>query len=146
MGCKWVYTVKHKTDGSIGRYKARLDAKGFAQTYGIDYQETFAPVAKMNSVRILLSLVANLGWPLHQFDVKNAFLHGDLDEEVYMDVPLGFEDIETEGKVCKLRNSLYGLKQSPRAWFERFTQAMLRYGFKQSQAWSHIIYLTFITR
>ena len=78
-------------------------------------------MAKMNSVRILLSLAANFGWDLHQFDVKNAFLHGDLEEEVYMDVPPGFEDIKTEGKVCRLKKSLYGLKQSPRAWFERFT-------------------------
>ncbi|CAL5358524.1 unnamed protein product [Camellia sinensis] len=88
----------------------------------------------MNSVRVLFSLASNLDWPLHQFDVKNAFLHGDLAEEVYMDILPGFEDIKTTRKVCRLRKSLYGLKQSPRAWFERFTQAMLRYGFKQSQA------------
>ena len=73
VGCKWVYTVKHRADGSVERYKARLVAKGFTQTYGVDYQETFAPVAKMNSIRILLSLATNLEWPLHQFDVKNAF-------------------------------------------------------------------------
>ncbi|GMP39503.1 hypothetical protein CsSME_00010313 [Camellia sinensis var. sinensis] len=77
---------------------------GFTQTYGVDYQETFAPVAKMNSIRVLLSLASNLDWPLHQFDVKNAFLHGDFEEEVYMDIPLGFEDVKTKGKVCLYAN------------------------------------------
>ena len=125
VGCKWVYIVKQRADGSVERYKAWLVAKGYTQTYGLDYEETFALVAKMNSIRILLSLATNLDWPLHQFDVKNTFLHGDLEEEVYMDILPGFEDSKTEGKVCRLKKSLYGLKQSPRAWFEKFTQAML---------------------
>ena len=98
-----------------------MEAKGFTQTYGVDYEGTFAPIAKMNSVRILLSLAANLNWLLHQFDVKNAFLHSDLEEEVYMDVPPSFEDSKTERKVCRLKKSIYGLKQPPRAWFDRFT-------------------------
>jgi hypothetical protein len=140
VGCKWVFTIKHKADGSVERYKARLVAKGFTQTYGIDYEETFALVAKMNSIRVLLSIAANLDWPLHQFDVKNAFMHGDLEEEVYMEIPPGLEDSSSAGKVCKLKNALYGLKQSPRAWFERFCRAMQRFGYKQSQV-DHTLFI-----
>jgi hypothetical protein len=120
IGCKWVFTIKHKADGSTELYKARLVAKGFTQIYGIDYEEKFAPVGKMNSIRVLLSIVANLDWPLHQFDIKNAFLHGDL-KEIYMDIPLGLEDSSSMGKICKLKKALFSLKQSPRAWFERFS-------------------------
>lgn len=128
VGCKWVFSVKYNSDGSLERYKAWLVAKGFTQTYGIDYSETFSPVAKLNTVRILLSLVANLDWPLHQLDVKNAFLNGNLEEEVSMDSPLGFED-KFGSKVCKLEKSLYGLKQSLRACFEKFTHSVKRQGY-----------------
>ncbi|KAJ7969877.1 Retrovirus-related Pol polyprotein from transposon TNT 1-94 [Quillaja saponaria] len=134
VGCKWVFTIKKKANGTIERYKARLVARGFTQTYGVDYQETFAHVAKMNSIRVLISCAVNLGWDLQQLDVKNAFLHGDLAEEVYMEIPPGFSCQKTEGKVCKLKKSLYGLKQSPRAWFDRFRKAMLSFGYQQSNA------------
>nr|CAN80920.1 hypothetical protein VITISV_014743 [Vitis vinifera] len=102
---------------------------GCKWTYGIDYQETFSPVAKLNTVRVLLSLIGNLNWPLHQFDVKNAFLHGNLEEEVFMNIPPRYSTTPEDKVVCKLNKALYGLKQSPRAWFSRFSAAMKKYGF-----------------
>lgn len=140
VGCKWIFTIKHKADGTIERYKARLVAKGYTQTYGIDYTETFSPVAKINTIRVLFSIAANEDWPLHQFDVKNAFLHGELKEEVYMEAPPGFSTGFRKHEVCRLKKALYGLKQSPRAWFGRFTDAMKRYGYKQSNS-DHTLFL-----
>jgi len=131
VGCKWVFTVKQNPDGKVERYKARLVAKGYCQTYGIDYDETFAPVAKMSTVRTLISCAVVYDWPLYQLDIKNAFLHGDLREEVYMEIPPGFATDQTKGKVLKLKKSLYGLKQSPRAWFDRLRRAMCNMGYKQ---------------
>ncbi|RVW18846.1 Retrovirus-related Pol polyprotein from transposon RE1 [Vitis vinifera] len=133
VGCKWVFTVKYNSNGSLERYKARLVAKGFTQNYGIDYLETFAPVAKLNTMRVLLSIAANLDWPLQQLDVNNAFLNGNLEEEVYMDPPPGFDE-HFGSKVCKIKKSLYGLKKSPRAWFERFTQFVKNQGYVQAQS------------
>ncbi|RVW59858.1 Retrovirus-related Pol polyprotein from transposon RE1 [Vitis vinifera] len=104
VGCKWIFTVKYKADGNVDRYKARLVAKGFTQSYDIDYQETFAPVAKLNTVRVLLSLAANLDWSLHQLDVKNAFLNGDLEEEVYMDIPVGLETSSNFNKEFEIKD------------------------------------------
>uniref|UniRef100_A0A2N9IAK3 CCHC-type domain-containing protein n=1 Tax=Fagus sylvatica TaxID=28930 RepID=A0A2N9IAK3_FAGSY len=121
---------KTKSDGSIERYKARLVAKGYAQEYGIDYKETFAPVARITSVRSLLAIVAVHQWPLFQMDVKNAFLNGDLTEKVYMQAPPGYSDCPD--KVCLLRRALYGLKQAPRAWFAKFSSIVHQFGFSSS--------------
>ena len=101
-GCKWIFSIKYNVDGSVNRYKACLVAKGFTQSYGIDYEEMFAPVAKLNSIRVILSLVANLDEPLHQLDIKNAFLNGELEEEVYMNIPPGLETLQSTTKVCRL--------------------------------------------
>lgn len=118
----------------------KLVAKGYTQTYGIDYQETFSAVAKLNTVRVLLSLAANLDWPLCQFDVKNAFFHGNLEEEVFMDIPPRYSTTLGDKVVCKLQKALYGLKQSPHAWFGRFSAAMKKCGFQQSNS-DHTLFL-----
>jgi len=128
VGSKWVFTIKYNSDGSIARHKARLVAQGFTQTHGIDYDETFAPIAKLNSIHVLLSIATNLDWELHQLDIKNTFLNGDVEKEIYMKAPPGFEE---NGKVCRLKKSLYRLKQSPRAWFRRFISTLNLLGYKQ---------------
>ena len=90
IGCRWVFAVKFNLDGPVARLKTRLVAKGYAQTYGVDYSDTFSPVAKLTSIRLFLSLVACYDWDLHQLDIKNVFPHGDLQEEVYIEQPPGF--------------------------------------------------------
>jgi hypothetical protein len=125
--CKWIYKTKYAADGSVDKHKAHLVAKGFSQVEGIDYSETFAPVAKMNSIRLVLSLAASQGWSVYQMDVKSAFLHGDLDEEIYMEQPPGF--VQDSSLVCRLRRSLYGLKQAPRAWYEKMDSFLISSGF-----------------
>ncbi|KAJ0875397.1 putative RNA-directed DNA polymerase [Helianthus annuus] len=131
IGCKWVYKIKYKANGEVERYKARLVAKGFNQKEGIDFGETFSPVVKMVTVRIILKLAVNNGWPLYQLDINNAFLYGSLSEDVYMTLPLGYFNND-KNKVCKLVKSLYGLKQAPRKWNEKLTSVLLDMGFTQS--------------
>jgi len=119
-------------DGSLDRHKALLVALENWQQYGLDYEETFAPVAKMTTVRIVMAIAVSKGWSIRQMDVKNAFQHGDLQEKLYMTPPPGlFSSSSTE--VCHLKRSLYGLKQAPRAWFEKFRTTLLDFTFTQSQ-------------
>ena len=134
VGSRWIYKTKFNSDGSVNRYKARLVAQGFTQEFGVDYKETFAPVAKMTTVRVLLSVSVNNGWFLSQMDVKNAFLHGDLEEEVFMKLPPGHPLSATPNLVCKLHKSIYGLKQSPRAWHAKLSGALATLGFNKSSA------------
>ena len=123
--------MKTLPDGTIDRLKARLVAKGYTQIYDLNFSDIFSLVAKMTSVHLFLALATIFHWPLYQLDVKNAFLHGDLTEEVYMEQPPWFVTQGEDGLVCKLKKSLYGLKQSPRAWFGRFSNAVSKFGLTQ---------------
>ncbi|MCO5576728.1 hypothetical protein L7F22_030545 [Adiantum nelumboides] len=127
--CKWIIRRKLHPDGSIARYKARLVARGFSQIPGLDYGDTFSPVLRMSSFRLLLAMAAQFDFELYQLDVQTAFLHGDLSEELYMQQPPLFESSEYPHHVCRLHRSIYGLKQSPRLWFQRFNDFMLAHGY-----------------
>ncbi|KAL0641351.1 hypothetical protein Bca4012_102606 [Brassica carinata] len=133
VSSKWIFTIKYKADGKVERKKSRLVARGFTQTYGEDYIETFAPVAKLHTIRIVLSLAVNLGWGLWQMDVKNAFLQGELEDEVYMHPPPGLEHLVKRGNVLRLKKAIYGLKQSPRAWYNKLSTTLNGRGFKKSE-------------
>ena len=134
VGCRWVYKVKRKADGSIERFKARLVAKGFHQQEGVDFHETFSPVIRHSTIRIILSLAVTNHWQLQQVDIQNAFLHGNLEEEVYMVQPQGYVHPQFPNHLCKLHKSIYGLKQAPRAWFSRLTDKLRAIGFVASKA------------
>ncbi|KAH9776932.1 hypothetical protein KPL71_006858 [Citrus sinensis] len=132
IGCKWIYKRKRGVDGNVETFKARLVAEGFTQKGGINYKETFSPVAMLKSIRILLSIAAVLDYEIWQMDVKTAFLNGHLEENIYMQQPDGFIQKGQEHMVCKLQRSIYGLKQASWSWNIRFDQAIKSFGFIQN--------------
>ncbi|MED6199745.1 hypothetical protein PIB30_116674 [Stylosanthes scabra] len=131
IGCKWVYKIKRLPDGSIQRYKARLVAKGFTQTEGVDFLETFSPVVKPATIRVVLALASIRQWPVQQLDVNNAFLHGDLSEIVYMALPPSFSSNQPN-QCCRLLKSLYGLRQSSRMWYAKLSTLLISCGYQQT--------------
>ena len=133
IGCKWVYKIKTQSDDTVDHYKALLVARGFTQEYGIDYEETFAHVARLSSIRTLIIVSTARKWPLFHMDVKNAFLNGELLEEVYMKFSLGYSHpLGFPHRVFRLWRALYGLKQAPRAWFAKFSSTISQHGFSGS--------------
>ena len=142
ISCKWVYKIKYKSDGTLDKYKARLVAKGFFQRQGIDYEGTFAPTAKMSTIRLVLAMAAQFGWKVHQMDVKSAFLNGDLHEEVYMTQPPGFKVVGKDHQVLKLVKALYGLKQAPRTWYIKIDKYLSDQGFNRSSSDSYLFIKT----
>lgn len=131
IGVKWVFKTKYNEKGEVDKFKARLVAKGYHQTQGIDFHEVFAPVARWDTIRTLLGVAAQKEWTVLQLDVKSAFLHGELNEEVYVKQPPGFEIRDEADKVYKLRKALYGLKQAPRAWYSKLEGYFIKEGFKK---------------
>lgn len=140
MGFKWIFAIKFNPNSSMAHLKARLIAKGYSQTYGIDYSDTFFPVAKLNSIWLFISLATSQHWLLNQLDTKNVFLHGNLNEEIYMEQSPGFVTQGECGKVCHLKKYLYGLKQSPHAWFAKFSEVVQEFGLKMSKCDHSIFY------
>ena len=126
---KWVFRHKTRPDGSLERYKARWVVRGFRQRAGVDFTNTFAPIVKPGTIRIVLQLAVSRASPVHQLDVSNAFLHGHLAEQVFCEQPIGFVDAEHPDFVCLLSRSLYGLKQAPRAWYQRIAAFLQSLGF-----------------
>jgi len=128
ISCKWIFKNKYNSDGSLQRRKARLLARGFNQIEGIDYFDTFSPVVKLVTIRVVLSLAISHAWPIHQLDVNNAFLNGELNEIVYMDQSFGFSS--NSHQVCRLHKAIYGLKQAPQPWYQKLSNTLVQLGFK----------------
>lgn len=133
IGCTWVFKLKYHLSGVIARHKARLVAQGFSQQPGFDFNETFSPVVKPTTIRLTLSLAMSLGWYVTHLDVNNAFLNGDLEQDIYMKQPVGFEQ-GGQHLVCKLKKAIYGLKQASRTWFYTVHYVLISLVFSQSKA------------
>lgn len=131
IGVKWVFKTKLNENGEVDKCKARLVVKGYAQRYGVDYSEVFAPVARWDTIRLILALAAQKGWTVFQLDVKSAFLHGELKEAVYVEHPEGYVRKGEEHKVLKLKKALYGLKQALRAWYSKIEGYFMKEGFEK---------------
>ncbi|KAI0493312.1 hypothetical protein KFK09_027589 [Dendrobium nobile] len=134
LGSKWTFRLKYNADGSIHRYKARLVAKGYDQEHGLDYTETFSPVAKIITIRVFILIALHYQWDIQQLDVSNAFLHGNLSDLIFMKQPPGFQDSTYPHYVCKLKKALYGLKQSSREWYATLSNHLIKLGFKISNS------------
>ena len=144
LSSKWVFKRKRKVDGSIDKYKARLVIKGYKQTEGLDYFDTYSPVMRINSIRMVLIIVALRNLEVHKMDAKTTFLNGDLEEEIYMERPESFSAMGQEKKVCKLIKSLYRLKQAPKQWHEKFDNVMMSHGFKINEC-DKCVYVKYTT-
>ena len=131
IGTKWIFKNKLDEHGTVIRNKSRLVAQGYTQVEGINFDETFAPVARLESIRILLAIASHLNFKLYQMDIKSAFLNGILQEEVYVEQPKGFVDPHRLDDVYKLKRALYGLKQAPRAWYDRLATYLIEHRFKR---------------
>ena len=138
VSSKWIFKLKHVADGSIEKYKTRFVSRGFSRKEGIDYFETFAPVARYTSIRTIISLVFIFGWKMYQMDVKTAFLNGNIDQEVFIEQLEGFVLHSRDSHVCRLRKALYGLKQAPKVWYERIDGFLKDLGFQKSDVDSNI--------
>nr|GEU77466.1 zinc finger, CCHC-type [Tanacetum cinerariifolium] len=134
LGCKWIFKRKLKVDGTVEKFKARLVIQGFKQKSGIDYFDTYAPVARISTIRLLIAMASIHNLIIHQMDMKTAFLNKELEEEFYMNQPLGFIMPGNENKVCKLIKSLYGLKQAPKQWHQKLDEVVLSNGYLLNQA------------
>jgi hypothetical protein len=139
---KWIYKTKHIAYGSIKKHKEIFVSRGFSQVEGIYYEEKFTLVSRYTSIRMIISLIASMGWRLHQMDVKTTFLNGEIKEEVYIEQPYGFVIHEKESHVYRLKKAMYGLKQAPRSWYVRIDGHMMSLGLKKSVVDSNLYYMT----
>lgn len=131
VGVKWVYKTKFNENGEVDKYKVRLVVKGYAQQHGVAYTEVFAPVARMQTIRLVVAFVAQKGWTIYQLDVKSVFLHGELHETIFLEQPCGYLQKRNENMVYKLKNALYGLKRAPCTWYNRIKAYFMKEGFEK---------------